>query len=388
MRKESGKALLMMGNEACAAGAIAAGANFFAGYPITPATEIAEIMAEKLPRAGGKFIQMEDELACMAAVVGASLTGAKAMTATSGPGYTLIQENLGYAAMCEIPCVVACVQRGGPSTGLPTLPAQGDVMQTRWGNHGDHPVIAFAPSSVRETYDLTIDSFNYAEKYRMPVVLLTDAAIGHLRERTILPVPEQVVRVERKRPLVAPEQYLPYKGDEDGVPPMGCFGEGYRYYVTGCVHNEKGSPSMQDPRVANQLLLRLHEKLEKNRADIIKYEQELPGDEEILVLAYGCSARSAKGAVEAARKAGYKVGYFRPITLWPSPEQEILQAAKKVHTVIMPEMNTGQYAAEVSRILCDGGKAARVVKIRELGGIMIHPGRILEKIREVAQYAK
>ncbi len=381
----SKKAVLMQGNEACAAGAIAAGADFFAGYPITPATEIAEIMAEQLPKNGGNFIQMEDELACMGAVVGASIAGAKAMTATSGPGYTLIQENLGYAAMCEIPCVVVSVQRGGPSTGLPTLPAQADVMQTRWGNHGDHPVIALAPASVRETFDLTVDCFNLAEKYRTPVVLLTDAAIGHLRERTILPDFGDVTRVRRKKPPAAPGQYRPYAPDADGVPPMACFGEGYRYYITGCMHDEKGSPSLQDPQVARDLLARLHAKLERNREDIVRFEAEMTDDAEIVIVAYGCIARSAKEAVMQARKEGLKAGYFRPVTLWPSPDRELAQAVKKAHSVIVPEMNIGQYAGEVGRILGDAGGGARVHKISELGSVLIHPSQIIDKIREVAR---
>jgi len=375
----------MQGNEACAAGAIAAGANFFAGYPITPATEIAEILAKKLPAVGGKFVQMEDELACMVAVVGASMTGAKSMTATSGPGFTLMQENLGYAAMVEAPCVVVCVQRGGPSTGLPTLPSQGDVMMSRWGSHGDHPAIVLSPTSVRETFDLTVKSFNLAEKYRTPVILLTDAAIGHMRERTVLPSYDEVVRVKRKKPNVPPEQFMPYKPDVDGVPPMANFGEGYRFYVTGCVHNENGSPALMNPAVATQLLKRLHDKLENNRKDIVKYENVMTEDAEIVVLAYGSVARSARGAVSAARNEGIKAGLFRPITLWPSPYVEILEAAKKAYAVIVPEMNIGQYSAEISKILHDGGAGARVVTISELGGILIHPSRILNKIKEVVR---
>lgn len=382
------KVLLMQGNEACAAGALAAGITFFAGYPITPATEIAEILSKELPLKGGKFIQMEDELACMGAVVGAGINGGKAMTATSGPGFTLIQENLGYAAMTEIPCVVACVQRGGPSTGLPTLPSQGDVMQARWGNHGDHPVIAFSPSSVQETFDLTVECFNYAEKYRTPVVLLTDAAIGHMREKTVLPNLDEIKIITRKRPTVSNDEYKPYLADEDGVPPMADFGTGYRYYITGCVHDEKGSPSMQDPNVARNLLRRLHDKIENNRTDIVKYETIYTEDAEVVVLAYGCVARSAKGAVEEARESGIKAGFFRPITIWPSPGPELVKAIPNAKVVIVPEMNTGQYAGEVSRILHDYGHTARVVRIEELGSVLIHPEKILQKIKEVASNGK
>jgi len=375
----------MQGNEACAEGAIAAGANFFAGYPITPATEISEILSRRMPEVGGIFVQLEDELACMAAVVGASLVGAKAMTATSGPGFTLIQENLGYAAMVEAPCVVVSVQRGGPSTGLPTLPSQADVMMARWGTHGDHPIIVLSPSSVREMFDLTVDCFNYAEKYRVPAILLTDALLAHLREDVILPNAEEVTRFDRKRPTVTPEEYQPYAPDENGVPPMACFGEGYRYYITGVVHDERGSPTLQNSTVASRLLKRLHDKIERNRADIIRYQAEMTDDAEILVLAYGCLARSARQAVIDARKEGLKVGLFRPITIWPFPDDEFLQAVGAAHTVIVPEMNIGQYAGEVARALCDGGKCSRVSRLTELGSIAIHPEAILQRIREVAK---
>jgi 2-oxoglutarate ferredoxin oxidoreductase subunit alpha len=374
---------LLQGNEACAEAALAAGVNFFAGYPITPATEIAEILSRRLPETGGNFIQMEDELACMGAVIGASLVGAKAMTASSGPGFSLFQENLGYAAMVEAPCVIVLVQRGGPSTGLPTLPAQADVMQARWGTHGDHPVIALSPASVRETFDLTVAAFNYAEKYRVPTILLTDALIAHLREKTILPEPGTIEIISRKKPNVTPEEYLPFAPEQDGVPPMACLGEGYRYYISGCVHNEKGSPVLQDPQVARQLLFRLEDKLERNRQDIIRYEAVMVEDAEVLVLAYGCVARSAKQAVVAARKEGLKVGLFRPITMWPFPDQEFLQAVGKVHTVVVPEMNNGQYASEVARALCDGGKDVKVVRLPELGSTLIHPDHILFKVKEV-----
>ena len=384
MRGQNEKVLLMQGNEACAAGALAAGLTFYAGYPITPATEIAEILSRRLPEEGGYFVQMEDELACMGAVAGASLVGGKAMTATSGPGYTLIQENLGYAAMCEIPCVVVCVQRGGPSTGLPTLPAQGDVQQTRWGNHGDHPVISLCPSSVRETYDLTIECFNLAEKYRTPVVLLTDAAIGHMREKTVLPAPGSIHIENRKRPPQGLTDFKAFEPAPDGVPPMADFGSGYRYYVTGCVHTETGSPNMMDPKVARGLLKRLHEKIDAHRADIVRYEAFNTEDAEVAVLAYGCVARSAVAAVKQARVEGIRAGFFRPITLWPSPGPELVSSVAKAHTVVVPEMNTGQYAAEISRALHDGGHSARVLRIEELGSVLISPSRILENIREAA----
>ncbi len=388
MKENKKRILLLQGNEACAEGALAAGMNFFAGYPITPATEISEVLSYRLPMAGGVFIQMEDELACMGAVVGASMVGAKAMTASSGPGFTLLQENMGYAAMVEAPCVVVCVQRGGPSTGLPTLPAQADVMQARWGNHGDHPVIALAPSTVEEMFSLTIDCFNYAEKYRLPVILLTDALLAHMREKIELPDPEDVTIINRKKPTVMPEDYRPYEPDADGVPPMANFGEGYRYYVTGCVHNETGSPVLQDSDVASRLITRLHAKIELNRKDIEKYEAEMVDDAEILVLSYGSVARSARQAVAEARKEGIKAGFFRAITLWPFPDNAFVQAASKAHTVIIPEMNIGQYAGEAARALYEGRGNAKIQKLSELGSVLIHPNRILQAIMEVAKNGK
>ena len=380
---EEGKhVLLMQGNEACAEGAIAAGANFFAGYPITPATEIAEVMSYRLPMTGGNFIQMEDELGCMGAVIGASLTGAKAMTASSGPGFTLLQENMGYAAMSEVPCVIACVQRGGPSTGLATLPGQADVMQARWGTHGDHPVIALSPSTVEEMFYLTIDCFNLAEKYRMPVTLLTDAIVGHLREKVELPDYKTVHKISRAKPTCAPEKYLPYAPEQNGVPLMADMGDGYRHYITGCVHDETGLPKLQNPDVASTLITRLHEKIEKNRADIERYELNCTEDAEIIVLAYGCSARSAKQAVWEARRRGVKAGLFRPISVWPFPEKPFMQAARNAHTIIVPEMNRGQYADEVMRVMYQAGMRAKVLKINELGSVMIHPDRIVQAIME------
>ena len=376
------RVMLMQGNEACAEGAIAAGANFFAGYPITPATEIAEAMSYRLPMTGGTFIQMEDELACMGAVVGASLTGAKAMTASSGPGFTLLQENIGYAAMAEVPCVIASVQRGGPSTGLATLPSQADVMQSRWGTHGDHPIIALSPATVEETFYLTIDCFNLAEKYRMPVILLTDAIVGHLREKVELPDYDSVPRVSRAKPTCAPEKYLPYAPESNGVPLMANMGEGYRHYITGCVHNEVGLPMLQHPDVASYLINRLHEKIEKNRADIERYETAYLEDADVVVLAYGCSARSAKQAVEEARAKGAKVGLFRPVTVWPFPEKPFLEAVERARTIIVPEMNRGQYVNEAMRVLYQGGMLKKIVKINELGSVMIHPDRIVQAIME------
>ncbi len=379
---ENKRVLLLQGNEACAEGAIAAGANFFAGYPITPATEIAETMAYRMPMTGGKFIQMEDELACMGAVIGASMTGAKALTASSGPGYTLLQENMGYAVMAEVPCVVVCVQRGGPSTGLATLPGQADVMQARWGTHGDHPVVALSPSTVEEMFYMTVDCFALAEKYRMPVLLLTDAIVGHLREKVELPAYDTVTKVNRAKPSCAPELYKPYAPEENGVPLMANMGDGYRHYITGCVHDEAGLPKLQHPAIAAALIERLHAKIENNREDIERYEQVFTEDAEILVLAYGCTARSAKQAVCEARNKGVKAGFFRPISVWPFPEKPFVKAAKHAKTIIVPEMNRGQYVGEVMRVLYEAGLQAKVVKINELGSVMIHPDRIVDAIME------
>ncbi|WP_027717373.1 2-oxoacid:acceptor oxidoreductase subunit alpha [Desulfovirgula thermocuniculi] len=383
MSGPAGVARLMQGNEAVVEGALAAGVRFFAGYPITPSTEIAELMAERLPLVGGKFIQMEDEIASMAAVIGASLAGLKALTATSGPGFSLKQENIGYAAMAEIPCVIVNVQRWGPSTGIPTAPAQGDVMQARWGTHGDHPVIALCPSSVREAFDLTVRAVNLAEKYRVPVILLMDEVVGHMRERVVLPPPEEVEVVERKKPRVPPGDYYPYRPDEDGVPPMANFGDGYRYHVTGLVHDEKGNPTT-DPRVAEELLLRLHRKIYDHLDDILSVERYMLEDAEVAVVAYGAVARAARRAVKEARAAGINAGLLRPVTIWPFPEREVAELAQRVRLVVVAEMNLGQLRLEVERAV--GGRAA-VKGIHRVSGELITVEEILAALREVPEHA-
>lgn len=371
-------ARLMQGNEACLEGAIAAGMRFFAGYPITPSTEIAEGASERLPLVGGKFIQMEDEIGSMAAVIGASLAGEKAMTATSGPGMSLKQENIGYASLTEVPCVIVNVQRGGPSTGLPTSPAQGDIMQTRWGAHGDHPVIALYPASVSEIYTVTVTAFNLAEKYRVPVILLLDEVIGHMRERVELPDKEELQIIDRAKPTVRPEEYLPYKADPNGgIPEMPAFGEGYRYHVTGLIHGESGFPS-NNPEVTAKLLDRLMKKIENNIDDIIRYQEEGTKDCEIILLAYGSTARSAKSAADMAREQGIQVGLFRPITIWPFPEKRIKEIAQKAKTIIVPEMNLGQYRLVVERVAA--GKC-RIVGLNRADGEIITPEDILDKIK-------
>jgi len=373
------KARLMQGNEACVEGAIAAGMKFFAGYPITPSTEVAEIAAEKLPRVGGRFIQMEDEIASMAAIIGASLAGAKSMTATSGPGFSLKQENIGYAALAEVPCVIVDVQRSGPSTGLPTSPAQGDIMQARWGTHGDHPIIALTPSSVRETFDLTVRAFNLSEKYRVPVILLMDEVIGHMRERVELPEASEIEIINRKKPTVGRDEYLPFKADEDLIPPMANYGEGYRFHVTGLAHDETGFPT-NNPSVADKLYRRIMGKIEMHKDDIVQWQEENTDDADIVIVSIGGVSRAADTAMKQLREKGIKVGTFRPITVWPFPEKRLLELADKVKTFVVAEMNLGQMALEVERIIKD--KAA-LKKVNKVNGEAIYPEEIIAKIEEV-----
>jgi 2-oxoglutarate ferredoxin oxidoreductase subunit alpha len=366
----------MQGNQACAEGALAAGCTFFAGYPITPATEIAEIMARRLPQTGGKFIQMEDEIASIAAIIGGSVGGAKSMTATSGPGFSLMQENIGYAAMAEIPCVIVDVQRAGPSTGLPTRPAQGDVMQARWGTHGDHPAIALCPSTVREVFDLTVRAFNLAERYRTPVILLMDAMIGHMRERVELPPADQVEVWDRSSTEVPPEWYKAYENEPADVPPLASFGEGYRYHITGLFHDELGYPTERLDEI-QQWLDRVFGKIERGISEIVDYQVDAHLDRaEVIVIAYGATARSALRAVKLARARGSRVSLIKLRTLWPFPEELIESAAERLHCVIVPEMNLGQLALEVERIV---GRR-KVVRINCANGQLIDPDEILQAI--------
>lgn len=371
---------LMQGNEACVAGALKAGMRFYAGYPITPSTEIAEISALELPKVDGKFIQMEDEIAGMAAAIGASLTGLKSMTATSGPGFSLKQENLGYAMMAEIPCVVVNVQRSGPSTGLPTSPAQGDIMQAKWGTHGDHPVITLYPWSVSEIYTTTIMAFNLAEKFRTPVILLLDEIIGHMREKISIPDDKDIEILNRKMPDCTPEKYAPYRVSNDElVPPMASFGEGYRYHVTGLSHDETGFPT-NDGIIAEDLNKRLLNKIEHNKDDIITYDEYLLEDAEMVIVSYGAAARSAVASIDLLREQGYKVGLFRPITIWPSPEKEFLKLSEKINKFVVVEMNAGQYSLEVERII---GNKDNVFSYGRLHGDVITPEEIVNFIEEV-----
>lgn len=369
---------LLQGNEACVEGALLSGVKFFAGYPITPSSEIAEGMAKKLPKIGGKFMQMEDEIASMAAVIGASIAGLKSLTATSGPGMCLKQENLGFAIINEIPCVVVNAQRGGPSTGLPTKPSQGDMMQARWGTHGDHPIIALAPSTVNEILTLTIKAFNFSEKYRTPVILLLDEVIAHMREKVEIPAPEDIEVINRKKPTVPPEEYLPFKPDEDGVPPMANFGEGYRYHITGLVHDYKGLPTSNSQEI-DAFIRRLHNKIEKSIKDIIIIERYLLDDAKIALIAYGSVARAAERTVKLAREEGLKVGLLKLLTIWPFCSEEVNKLAQQVDLIIVPEMNLGQMVLEVER--ASRGKC-RVVAYGRVDGELINPIEILGKIRE------
>jgi 2-oxoglutarate ferredoxin oxidoreductase subunit alpha len=369
---------LMQGNHACALGALAAGCRFYAGYPITPSSEIAEIMARELPKIGAKFIQMEDEIASIAAVIGASVGGLKAMTATSGPGFSLMQENIGYAATTEIPCVIVNVMRTGPSTGLPTSPSQGDVMQARWGTHGDHPIIALTPASVGEAFELAVASFNFAEKYRTPVILLMDEVVGHMRERVSLPEASSVQVVNRQMPGVPPEWYEPFGTPPSDVPPLAPFGEGYRYHITGLLHDARGFPTTRLDEI-QPWLERIFRKIDRNLNDILMWEEEGIEDARVLVVAYGSTARSAQQAIKQARaRYGRKVGLFRLKTLWPFPEDAVERAAENCQRVVVPEMNLGQVALEVERIV---GRS-KVLRVGRADGHVITPDQILDAIRE------
>ncbi len=387
MAETAALARLMQGNEAIAEGALAAGARFFAGYPITPSTEIAEILAKKLPVLGGKFIQMEDEISSMAAVIGASLAGLKSLTATSGPGFSLKQENLGFAIMTEIPCVVVNVQRCGPSTGIPTATAQGDVMQARWGTHGDHPVIALTPASVQESYTLTVQAFNLSERFRTPVILLSEEVIGHCRERVVLPDISELKIIDRKKPPAGLARYNPYEPGADGVPPMANFCDGYRYHVTGLTHDESGGPTT-DAEKAERLIKRLNNKVMDHLDEITMTESWMTEDAEIIVIAYGATSRSAKRAVKMAREVGIKAGLFRLITIWPFPVKEVTALCRQAHTIIFPELNLGQLIGEVERA---ARNETNVVGVNRVTGEMITPDEILNKIKsqvKVEQHAE
>jgi 2-oxoglutarate ferredoxin oxidoreductase subunit alpha len=370
-------AQLIQGNHASALGALAAGCRFFAGYPITPSSEIAEIMSRELPKLGGKFIQMEDEIASIAAVIGASVGGLKALTATSGPGFSLMQENIGYAAVAEIPCVVVNVMRAGPSTGLPTSPSQGDVMQARWGTHGDHPIIALAPASVREAFDLTVMAFNLAERFRTPVFVLMDEVVGHMREKVELPelAPEAIVN--REMPTVPPEWYEPFGNPPSDVPPLAPFGEGYRFHITGLLHDPRGFPTSRLDEI-QPWIDRVFRKIDRNLDEIVTWEEDGVEDALVVVVAYGSTARSARQAIKVARaRYGRKVGLLRLKTLWPFPEEVVERLAENAQRIVVAEMNLGQVAREVERIV--GRK--KVLRVGRADGQMVTPDQIVDAIR-------
>jgi 2-oxoglutarate ferredoxin oxidoreductase subunit alpha len=373
----------MDGDTACAEGALCAGCRFFGGYPITPATEIAERMARRLPQVGGTYIQMEDEIASMNAVLGASWSGVQAMTATSGPGFSLMMENLGLGIMTETPCVLVNVQRAGPSTGMPTLVGQGDIMQARWGSHGHYEIIALAPSSPQELFDLTIRAFNLAEEYRTPVLVMTDEKVGHMTERVVIPPPEEIPRYQRRRPRVPPDDgYLPYASDADGVPPMACAGDGYRIHVTGLTHDERGYPDTVSVETQRSLVGRLVGKIRNNRQDIIQLREDQVEGADVVVVAYGISARTAARPVRLAREQGLKVGLLKLVTVWPFPEDRIRRLASQIRAFVVPEINMGQIALEVER--CAGGQAGTFAVLHAGGGLH-QPDDILEVIRRAAQ---
>jgi 2-oxoglutarate ferredoxin oxidoreductase subunit alpha len=367
----------MNGDVACAEGAIAAGCRFFGGYPITPATEIAEHLAERMPEFGGIYIQMEDEIASIAAVIGASYAGLKAMTATSGPGFSLMQENIGLAVMTETPCVIVDIMRGGPSTGQPTLPGQQDVMQARWGSHGDYSIIALSPSSVQEMFSLTVEAFNLSETYRVPTLLMGDEIVAHMWEKVIIPSPSEIKIVNRKKPQVSQSQYEPFIPDKNLVPSMACFGEGYHFHATGLTHDERGFPKTQSSEVQSKLVRRLCQKITENSKRIIKTEMAMLEDADVVVIAYGIVARAAISAVRKARDSGIKAGLLRLITLWPFPERQVAEVAKSAKAIIVPEMNCGQMLREVER----AAKETPVEFISKLGEDPHTPKEILDVIR-------
>lgn len=375
----SKKVVLMQGNEACVHGALYAGMEFFAGYPITPSTEIAEVSSELLPRIGGRFIQMEDEIAGIAACIGGAIAGKKSMTATSGPGFSLKQENIGYACIAEIPCVIVNVQRSGPSTGLPTSPAQGDYMQARWGTHGDHPVIALSPTTVRETFELTVKAFNFAEKFRTPVILLMDEVVGHLRENMEVPEPGELEVIDRKRPDCPPEEYRAYAMTEDLVPPMADFGKGYRYNITGLFHDETGFPT-NNTEVAGKQLDRIMKKVENNFDEINIYEEYMLEDAQYAFITFGGMARSVKEAIRTLRKEGIRIGAFIPKTVWPFPEKQVEKLVSDMDGVFVAEMNLGQMILEVQRASKERNK---IHAINKANGEVITPEEIIKSFMEV-----
>jgi 2-oxoglutarate ferredoxin oxidoreductase subunit alpha len=369
-----------MGNEAITEGALAAGARFYAGYPITPSSEIAELSSIRLPQLGGMYIQMEDEIGSIAAIIGASVAGVKSYTATSGPGFSLMQENLGVAVMGEVPCVIIDVQRSGPSTGLATKPAQGDVMQARWGTHGDHGIIALSPSSVQECYDLTIRAFNLAERYRTPVILLTDEIVGHMREGYCPAPPLEII--QRKQPTCAPADYQPYdfSGQADEIAPLAAYGSEYITRINGSGHDESGSACGR-PDNADKFIRHYTDKFLKNKKDIIETKCFEMEDAEYAIITFGCSVRSGKAALKLARQKGIKAGLLQLVTIWPFAYDEVLEICRGVKGVVVPEMNLGQILGEVRKV-CPA--QVPLVGVNRIDSHMITPEEILAKLEEVA----
>lgn len=379
MKKVKKNVRLLQGNEACVQGALYAGVAFFAGYPITPSTEIAEGMARELPKVGGKFIQMEDEIGSIAAVIGAANTGCKSMTATSGPGYSLMQENIGYAYMTETPCVIIDVQRGGPSTGLPTKISQADTMQAKWGTHGDYTAIAVAPSTVKECFTETVRAFNLAERFRTPVTVLTDEVLGHMREMMVIPEEGELEVIKRHRPDVPHEWYRHFEMTPSYISPMASFGQGYRYNITGLTHDEDGFPTA-NPNEIKRKLDKLKRKIDRYTDEILKIRTDMMEDAHIAVISYGTVSRSARQAIQIARERRLKIGAIQLLTIWPFPDAKLREMLSGVRKVIVAELNMGQLVHEVRRI------APRHTEVFSLGrydGEVMTPQQIHDKIREV-----
>ncbi|TFH35046.1 MAG: 2-oxoacid:acceptor oxidoreductase subunit alpha [Dehalococcoidia bacterium] len=374
----TGERILLQGSDACVRGALAAGCRFYAGYPITPATEIMELMSRAMPKAGGVFIQMEDEIASLGATIGASLGGLKAMTATSGPGFSLMQEHISFAAMAEVPCVIVNVMRAGPSTGLPTMSSQGDVMQARWGAHGDHPMLVVAPSSAYEFFDLTVKAFNLAERYRSPVIVLADEVVAHTRESVILPPLETLEIEDRSKPTMPPEWYSPYRDPGTGIPQMAAYGEGYRFHVTGLMHDINGYPTERQDET-EELMARLFNKVSKDFHLLQWYDSYYEDGAEVTVIAYGSVARSALRAVKLAREKGLPVGLLKLKMLWPFMRRTVMRYLASSRVVIVPEMNMGQLSREVKRV---NQGACQIRTLNKVDGRMITPSEILTTIEE------
>ena len=369
------------GDHACCEGALAAGARFSSGYPITPSTEVVERFAARIPTVGGTFIQMEDELAASICLQGAVWGGAKAFTVTSGPGFSLMMEHIGYAAMTETPCVFVDVQRGGPSTGLPTLPAQADMMQARWGSHGDYGIIALSPNSPQECFDLTIRAFNLSERFRVPVMFMMDEVVGHMTEKVVIPPADEIEIQPRLHTKKSPDEYRAYEPNEEGVPEMAHAGEGYRFHVTGLTHDERGYPAMTPP-VQDKLVRRLKSKIDDNIDKITMMETDGLDNADVVVVSYGITSRVAQRAIEMARDRGLKVGKIRLITVWPFPEKVFAQLATRVKAFVVPEMNLGQIKYEVERAA--NGKA-KTILVSHAGGSVHRPAQILDAIVEGAK---